>query len=185
MKPISRLQGLNIAATVAIYAAIAAPAIAGRTPDAGLLVATLLLAGLLAALSLIDQATLRLPDPLTATLALAGLAVCLVQTPEQLASHLAGMLAGFMALALVAEAYYRWRDVRGLGLGDAKLLGAAGAWVGIEGLATVLLWASAGALLAALIARSFGYAVEWRTRLAFGPFLALATWLVWLFGPIG
>lgn len=180
-----RRHSLEITATALVYTALAVMATGGSVVQSELLPATVLLGSLLAVLGLIDRAVLRLPDPLTAALAMTGLSVCFIQAPDRIGAHLAGMVAGFAALALVAKAYHHWSGIHGLGLGDAKLLGAAGAWVGIEGLATVVLWASLAALVAAVIARALGYPISLRTRLAFGPFLALATWLVWLFGPIG
>ena len=72
----------------------------------------------------------------------------------------------------------------GLGLGDAKLFAAAGAWVSWEGLPSVLLLAAAGALAWHLgAARWGGRRLEGR-ELPFGPYLAAALWLVWLHGPV-
>ena len=62
-------------------------------------------------------------------------------------------------------------------------MAAAGAWVGLDGLPSVLLLASVFGLLHAWI----------RTRLAqpgpgreipFGPWIAAAFWLTWLYGPL-
>ena len=71
-----------------------------------------------------------------------------------------------------------------MGLGDAKLLGAAGVWVGLEGLSSVVLYASALALAGVLFAAVGGRPATRATRLAFGPFLALGVWIVWLRGPL-
>ncbi|MCG8441017.1 MAG: A24 family peptidase, partial [Caulobacterales bacterium] len=91
---------------------------------------------------------------------------------------------GYGVLAGLAALYRRVRGFDGLGLGDAKLLGAAGAWVGPLGLPSVLVWASAAGLLAAgglaLAKRDVG----WRTALPFGPALALGFWITWLHGPL-
>ena len=61
----------------------------------------------------------------------------------------------------------------GLGLGDAKLFAASGTWLGLPLLPYVLLIAALGGLAWALIARAQG-------RLAFGPWIALGFWCVWL-----
>ena len=72
----------------------------------------------------------------------------------------------------------------GLGLGDAKLFAAAGAWVSWAGLPSVLLLAAAGALAGHLLAaRLTGQRLEGR-EFPFGPYLAAALWLVWLYGPL-
>jgi leader peptidase (prepilin peptidase)/N-methyltransferase len=95
-----------------------------------------------------------------------------------------GAFAGFAALALIASVYRRVRGREGLGLGDAKLLAAAGAWLGWHGLPSVVLIAAVSALAVALAAASGGGKLAWTSRIAFGPHLALAFWLVWLFGPV-
>jgi leader peptidase (prepilin peptidase) / N-methyltransferase len=75
------------------------------------------------------------------------------------------------------------RGQAGLGLGDAKLFAAAGAWAGLEGLASVLLYGSLAALVWAGFWAIRGHEVSRTTRLAFGPFLAIGLWWVWLYGP--
>ena len=76
----------------------------------------------------------------------------------------------------------RGRD--GLGGGDAKLLAAGGAWVGISGLPTVLFAGAGTALIAAGILILAVYRLRRDTALPFGPFLALGIWFVWFFGPL-
>jgi leader peptidase (prepilin peptidase)/N-methyltransferase len=68
----------------------------------------------------------------------------------------------------------------GLGLGDAKLFAAAGAWLSLEGLPSVMVWVSCAALVAILLRQP----VEATTRAPFGPYLAFGFWVVWLYGPI-
>src|SRR5437762_119808 len=64
--------------------------------------------------------------------------------------HAIGATAGFAALAVVAWLYRRLRNRDGLGLGDAKLSAAIGAWVAWQGLPTMLLWGSMLGLLFAI-----------------------------------
>jgi leader peptidase (prepilin peptidase)/N-methyltransferase len=47
--------------------------------------------------------------------------------PRLLVDHALGALAGFVSFAAIAGVYRRARGREGLGLGDAKLLAAAGA----------------------------------------------------------
>ena len=61
---------------------------------------------------------------------------------------------------------------------------SSGAWLGLDGLPSVLLIASLTALLFAGGAHLSGHKVEAGTRVAFGPFLAFGTWIVWLYGPL-
>jgi leader peptidase (prepilin peptidase) / N-methyltransferase len=69
-------------------------------------------------------------------------------------------------------------------LGDAKLFSAAGAWVGLEGLPSVLLCASVIAIAFAGVARAGGETVTAVTRIPFGPYLAFGFWIVWIYGPM-
>jgi leader peptidase (prepilin peptidase)/N-methyltransferase len=75
------------------------------------------------------------------------------------------------------------RHRAGLGLGDAKLFAAAGAWLGPAGLPSVLVWACGAALIAVAIHSIRGQTLSRTSRIAFGPFLAFGFWIVWLFGP--
>jgi leader peptidase (prepilin peptidase)/N-methyltransferase len=95
-----------------------------------------------------------------------------------------GAGAGFAIFALVRWLYRRLRGREGLGLGDAKLLAAAGAWVTWNGLPSVVLIAAVFGLVSALVMAQRGEQLSLNQRLAFGPALCLGTWLVWLYGPI-
>jgi leader peptidase (prepilin peptidase)/N-methyltransferase len=138
----------------------------------------------LIALAVIDARHLLLPDPLTLPLVPAGLAVAWLVDPDKLPDHALGAVAGYLALAAVALAYRRWRGREGLGLGDAKLFAAAGAWVSWAGLPSVLLLAAAAALAWHLVAARLRDRRLTGRELPFGPYLAGALWLVWLYGPV-
>jgi leader peptidase (prepilin peptidase)/N-methyltransferase len=87
-----------------------------------------------------------------------------------------------LSLRLVALIYRVLRGREGLGGGDAKLLAASGAWVGASALPQLILIAATTALAAAACSRVFGVRLGAHSALPFGPFLAFATWLIWLFG---
>ena len=146
---------------------------------------SIVLAAALAALVVIDRDQFRLPDVITLPLIAAGV---LLAPPHDLLDaleRLAAAMIGFALLFGVAEGYRRWRGHAGLGLGDAKLFAAAGAWLTIAGLAPVLLIASLTALAVTLaVAYRQGTDLSRTTRIAFGPYLALGFWIVWLFGPL-
>jgi leader peptidase (prepilin peptidase) / N-methyltransferase len=140
-------------------------------------------------LSVIDLATLRLPDALTLPLIAAGLLCAVVFEWDGSAWvdvrwRLVAAALGFGLLFAVAWIYQRVRHRAGIGLGDAKLLAASGAWLGLEGLAPTLMVASLAGLSVALIGHFTGRPITAETRMPFGPFLAGATWLLWLYGPM-
>ncbi len=137
------------------------------------------LAALLLWASVIDARHLILPDFLTLPLIPAGLLVSLWQPPE-IGWRIAGCIFGYGLFAGLARAYRHFRGRDGLGLGDAKLLAAAGAWVGLLALPSVILIGAVTALVWALVT---GKSMD--RQIPFGPFLALGFWLVWQFGPLG
>ncbi|HEY2446790.1 MAG TPA: A24 family peptidase, partial [Rhizomicrobium sp.] len=133
-------------------------------------------------LAIIDWRVQILPDVVTLPLLAAGLAVSYALARDTWLDHLIGAIAGFAVLALVAIAYRRLRKREGLGLGDAKLLAALGAWVAWPGLPSVLLWGSVLGLLFALVRSAAGRRLAWSDRIPFGTFLAAGGWIVWLYG---
>lgn len=172
-------------AVAGLYAAAAMPAFLVMPPLPGAdVVAGAGLAAVLIALSVIDLRQWRLPDALTLPLVLAGILCAAVlgwDTPE---ARAAAAAAGFLVFALIGWAYRRVRGFDGLGLGDAKLLAASGAWTGLAGLPSVVLAACGLAGLSVLIMYLRGESVGRQTGVPFGPFLAAGTWLVWLYGPL-
>jgi leader peptidase (prepilin peptidase) / N-methyltransferase len=170
--------------TVALIGAYATLAyLMGPVGTAELLLRTIALGIALIVLSLIDIETCRLPDWLTLPLIGVGCMLAPSFTLPDIAWHVASAAAGYLSLYLVAEAFKRYRGYPGLGLGDAKLFAAAGAWLGMEDLPLVLAMASLLALAAAAAAYVAGMAIDRQTRLPFGPFLAFAIWTTWLIGP--
>ena len=136
-------------------------------------------------LAAIDWRVQLLPDVVTLPLMLAGMTASFLLPLGPWRDHAIGAAAGFAVLALVAWLYIRLRKREGLGLGDAKLLAAIGAWVGWQGLPTTLLWGSILGLLFAILMSLTGRRLRLTDRLPFGVFLAAGGWLVWLYGPLG
>jgi len=135
-------------------------------------------------LALIDIRSYRLPDVITLPLMLAGLAIAFVVDVDSVLPHAIGAAAGFISFAIVRVAYRYWRGHEGLGLGDAKLMAAVGAWIGWDRLPTVVLLASLSALLAVTVVAALEQRLDLQRRLPFGAYLALGAWLVWIFGPL-
>ncbi|HEY1837715.1 MAG TPA: A24 family peptidase [Rhizomicrobium sp.] len=157
---------------------------ASTVTSGGILLASCLLGWWLLVLVAIDWNNFLLPDALTLPLALAGIVVSYVIDPVNLPAHLIGALAGFLVLALVAYGYARLRGREGLGLGDAKLMGALGAWLSWQGLPSTLLFAAVAGLLFVLLRSAIRRPLSATDPIAFGAFLALGGWLVWLYGPL-
>jgi leader peptidase (prepilin peptidase)/N-methyltransferase len=132
----------------------------------------------------IDARTYWLPDTLMLLLAAGGFYVAWMVGAAVPLDRIIGAAAGFCAFAGIAMLYRRLRQRDGLGLGDAKLLGAIGVWVGWQGLPTVIFFAAGAALVWLLAGSLRGVKLRASRRLPFGPFLGLGGWLVWLYGPI-
>jgi leader peptidase (prepilin peptidase) / N-methyltransferase len=138
----------------------------------------------LLALAIIDYKYYLLPDFLTLPLIPLGLVAAWVNEPMALLDHITGVVAGFGFVVILRVLYRRLRGRDGMGLGDAKLLAASGAFVSWQSLPSVILIASLTALVLVL-ARTFrGPNLTLVDRVPFGTFLCLATWIVWLHGPL-
>lgn len=141
---------------------------------------------LLLALAAIDRRSFLLPDVLNAALLSLGALMVAVAKPGDWLMHVAGAVFGYGLLWVVEISYRRLRGIDGLGRGDAKLLGAIGAWVGIMGIPPVLLMASLSAIMATLLASlARKQSVSGKTLIAFGPWIALGGFIVWLLPPFG
>lgn len=153
----------------------------GLTPDLIKALALSALVGVwLLTIAVIDLKTLRIPDLLSLPLIALGLAVAAFGPADVFAGKLIGAGVGYLVLAGLGAAYFRLRGQDGLGLGDAKLFAAAGAWLGWQSLPVVLALASVGGLCWALTHPQ-------RDQIAFGPWIALAFWVclqVQMFGPV-
>jgi leader peptidase (prepilin peptidase)/N-methyltransferase len=155
---------------------------AGAVFDGAALWASCILGWMLLALSVCDWENTVLPDALTLPLLLFGLVANSWLWPPSITDHALAAALGYLAFRILAVLYRRLRGREGLGGGDAKLLAAAGAWLGVAALPWVVLGAAiAGIALAGGLALS-GRRVTGRTILPFGPCLAIAIWLVWLYG---
>ena len=159
-------------ACLAVAALAAFPELMRATMPAAALWTSVGLGAALVALSVIDFETQRLPDYLTLPLLAAGLAATWAFGWGGLDWRALSAMIGFAAIAGADIAYRALRGRSGIGLGDAKLMAAAGAWLGAELLPTVLLLACAAALVGVLFARLTGKVLAAATRIAFGPFIA-------------
>ena len=164
--------------------ATAAWAVSVLHGEAWILWAGCLFGWTLLTLAVIDARHLLLPDVLTLPLIPAGLGVTYALAPASLADHVVGAAAGFLAFYAIGAIYRRLGGREGLGLGDAKLLAASGAWVSWAGLPSVVFIAGALALAGVLVSSLTGRAASWTDKTPFGAYLAAATWLIWLYGSL-
>ena len=97
----------------------------------------------------------------------------------RLADGLAGGVLGYGLIFVAAVWYHHWRGKEGIGMGDAKLLGAGGVWTGVLEIPFALLVASVCALLAVWLLPA-RLAIGSRSgKIPFAPFLCagiLAGW---------
>jgi len=164
------------AAAVCVWSVAAVPQ--------AILIPSVALGWILLTLAVMDWRHLLLSDALTLPLLGSGLVIAWIFWPQRFGDHVLGALGGGTLLFGINAAYRRLRRKDGLGLGDVKLAGAAGAWLGFEGLPTVFVIASSAALFALLVRRMSGTMIAWNAKVAFGSYLCLGTWIVWLYGPI-
>ncbi|EQB15658.1 prepilin peptidase [Sphingobium lactosutens] len=136
-----------------------------------------LLGWLLLTLAVLDWRHFWLPDALTLPLFFLGLTLGIYVTDVSLTDRVAGAVVGYGALLIIALGYRALRHRDGLGLGDAKLLGALGAWFGWQALPFILLCASSLALVVLLAS---GRAKSAAARVPLGTFLSLAAVPGWL-----
>ena len=153
---------------------------------------------LLLVLAFIDLDTKRLPNPIVLALAVVGLvgaavsqAVGVTLCPVVGVAR-EGWLSGPLVAALfgaalgggvtlgIALLYRSVRGADGLGMGDVKLMAAMGLYLGSYSLLALVL----GSLLGTIaVLPALGRGASGKTRIPFGPFLALGGVLAALLGP--
>lgn len=167
----ARIDPLHLAVEVgcAIIGALAVGAMSGLGG-----IGWAVLGWLLLTLAVLDGRHFWLPDALTVPLAFLGLTIGLWATDVPLADRVIGAASGYAALLAVAVGYRLTRGREGLGLGDAKLMGALGAWFGWQALPFILLLAASLGLMAVLAGMAAGKRIDRTTRVPLGTCLALA-----------
>jgi leader peptidase (prepilin peptidase)/N-methyltransferase len=132
--------------------------------------------------ALVDLRTRLLPNEMNLILVITGLLVSFWQGGGQgLLYALLATIIGYGVFFIIAKIYLRLRGREGLGLGDAKLLAAGGAWLGPFALSWVILLACIIALAGILITSIYSRKkTKADTIISFGPALAIAIYLLWL-----
>ena len=158
------------------FASILVVAVFGPTWQ---MLAGLVFTWVLITLTFIDFDTQLLPDRYTLTLAGLGLALNSFGFFTTPTSAIWGYVLGFLALWIV---YYVFKIVtgkEGMGYGDFKLLAALGAWMGPLMLPLIVLLSS---LVGAIIGIILMKVRKENQPFAFGPYLAIAGWIAFLWG---
>ncbi len=129
----------------------------------------------LAYLAYIDLRTFRLPDVITMPLILAGLCFNSFSrlrfiSPQE---SIFGGLVGFLLLWLLNRLYRYIKKQDGIGMGDAKLLSALGAWLGWAALPSILFLASISGIIGGMIWLRLNKQNH-GSPFPFGPFLIFA-----------
>ena len=149
----------------------------GFTPAAAL---AALFGWALLALGAIDWETGFLPDWLTLPLILLGLSANAVSMFSLIESALIGAVAGFIVFWAIGAVWRQLRGVDALGLGDAKLMAAFGAWLGWQALPNIVLAGSLLTLAGVLASRFRGETIGATDEVPFGPGLCIAGYCVFI-----
>ncbi|MEC7289105.1 MAG: A24 family peptidase, partial [Pseudomonadota bacterium] len=126
-----KTAGTVTALSVIAYASVFILLASRAHGSAAILMASLGLATALLALAYIDLRTGLLLDVINFPLIAAGIVWAVFAAPGTGVGWLHSVLGaalGYGLIAGLAYAWRRWRGYEGIGLGDAKLLAAGGAW---------------------------------------------------------
>ena len=129
----------------------------------------------------IDLRTKYLPDQITLVLMWLGLVASVDNLFVPAKEAIAGAVLGYVSLFSVNWLFRQIRGKTGMGHGDFKLLAALGAWAGYKMLLPIVLVSS---LVGAVIGTLFLLLTKRGrdTYIPFGPYLAIAGWIVFLWG---
>ncbi len=135
----------------------------------------------LVAMSGIDVRTQLLPDQLTLPLLWLGLIASVDNLFVPAKAAIAGAVLGYLSLWTVYWVYKQLTGKIGMGHGDFKLLAALGAWAGYKALLPIVMLSSiVGAIVGSIWLMTKGR--DQGTPIPFGPYLAVAGWIVFLWG---
>lgn len=135
----------------------------------------------LVAMTFIDLDKMLLPDQITLPLMWLGLLLStfeLYVTPQD---AIIGTVAGYLSLWSVYWGFKLLTGKEGMGYGDFKLLAALGAWVGWQHLATIILLSSVVGAVIGISYLSLSKKAH-SNPIPFGPYLAIAGWIAFLYG---
>ncbi|MGC1498096.1 MAG: A24 family peptidase [Sulfitobacter sp.] len=145
----------------------------------------LVLGLLLIWISVIDADRFEIPDMAALLLALSGFVLLWGQPTIILLDRIIGSVVWPLLFWAIAYGYLRARGFHGLGFGDVKLMCGIGLWCGFIDTINVVIAASLGGIIVlgvqALLKRPALQSLG-QSMVAFGPFLCLSAWTIWLVG---
>jgi leader peptidase (prepilin peptidase) / N-methyltransferase len=159
-------------ATGALYAAVVA-----TQDDAARIVLGLVLVTVLVPITLIDLDHRIIPNVITGPAAVAALVVIAALDTDFLVEAIVAAIGGG-AFFLIAALLYP----RGMGMGDVKLAGVLGLYLGRAVAPAILIALVAGVLVGAAIIVRKGAVEGRKTAVPFGPFLALGGMVAFFVG---
>jgi leader peptidase (prepilin peptidase)/N-methyltransferase len=161
------------AVTAALYALV----VAVCWDDTNRIALGVALVTLLVPVTLIDLDVRRIPNTLTAPFAVLAVALLAVLDADRLPEHLiaGGAAFAFFYLAAVAKP-------GGMGFGDVKLAGVLGLYLGRAVAPGIFIALIGGLVIGAVVMARVGVVAGRRTKLPFGPFLALGGLIGFLVG---
>jgi leader peptidase (prepilin peptidase)/N-methyltransferase len=141
----------------------------------------LVFSAFLVAMAGIDLRTTYLPDQLTLPFLWIGLLISVGTVFVDPVSSILGAAAGYLSLWSVYWLFKLVTGKEGMGYGDFKLLAALGAWCGLKAILPILLISS---LVGAIIGSAWLLlkGKDRSTQIPFGPYLAIAGWIVFISG---
>lgn len=162
--PISRRYPLVELLTAGLYAAV----VAAHGDDTTRLVLGLVLVTFLVPIAFIDVDVQRIPNALTLPAAILAVVLGTALDPGGQPERLIAGAAAALFLGLPA-----FINPKGMGMGDAKLTGVMGLYLGAAVAPAILIGLVTGLLAGIGIIAHRGVTAGRRTRIPFGPFLAL------------
>jgi len=143
--------------------------------------AALILTWSLISLTLIDAQKQLLPDNITQPLLWLGIIINLSALFTSIESSIIGAITGYLILWSIYQLFKLVTGKEGMGYGDFKLLAVLGAWMGWEMLPLII-------VLSSVVGAVIGIAMiafkkhDKSVPIPFGPYLAIAGWIAFLWG---
>lgn len=134
-------------------------------------------ASLMLICSVIDIKHRIIPDVISLTMILLSPVWVYVHPELDWKSSLIGAALGVGVLYVIAWVYFLIKREFGMGMGDAKLLGAIGGWLGYQALFPTLFWGSILGSAYGISAMIVSGKMNFKHQIPFGPFLAIGALL--------
>lgn len=135
----------------------------------------------LIALSFIDYDTQYLPDNMTLPFLWLGIFININYGFVDLQSSVIGAISGYLILWSVYHLFKLITKKEGMGFGDFKLLALLGAWFGWQALPAIIILSSVVGAMTGVILITFKNH-ERSKPIPFGPYLAIAGFIIMLWG---